>query len=426
MSAAARAQSPRHALGPCKKFVATRRDFIRSEIDPKLAWFLIVLEDQAMDRTRGFDDPWGIVYDADLASFGSEDTIRRLWLKAEEGGYLRRVQIKDASGHVTGRVGFIWLCRPSDHPVATPDTLDQAAADLRAAATGRKDRARTVPMHQKVAQTPRSFAGGRPAVLRGDAPQFCGGTDAPPYLNRARDGSQTDTEETTTTRAGESSSFFDPSTQNQEPERPSTPEPLGPVPSDPIPAVACTHVEAEDPPAVPELPTELAVNQVLLVAIIAQVAKFFGKTIEQARAAVVTLFGEFRATARIRGFRFELKWFEDALSETERAKAAGRIKTTPWVYFRGILDKYARQGGPVRDGPTCHQAQQTLDELASYGQTIVIKPDGSVAHGRTRADACPWEELPESLRRKVKEQKDPILAIIRARTSSPPTENARL
>jgi hypothetical protein len=166
MSPAATAYSPRHAPAPAKKFVATRRDFIRSHIEPKLAWFLIQLEDRAMERTQGFH-LWGIVYDADLNDLGSHDTIRRLWLKAEQGGYLQRVHIKDASGHVTGRIGFVWYCRPSDHPVATPETFHQAAADLRAAVEGRKRRPWTVPIRPAETETPRSFAGDRPAVLRG-------------------------------------------------------------------------------------------------------------------------------------------------------------------------------------------------------------------------------------------------------------------
>jgi hypothetical protein len=424
MSHAATAHSTRHALGPGKKFVATRRDFIRSDINPKLAWFLIQLEDRAMDRTRGFDDPWGIVYDADLTDLGSEDTIRRLWLKAEQGGYLQRVQIKDASGHVTGRIGFVWYCRPSDHPVATPATFGRAAADLRAAVEGRKGQARTVRMTPADPGTPRSFAGERPAILRGNAPQFCGGNQGPPYSERAR-GLEEYTEKTTTTRAGESLSFFDPSLQNQEPERPSTTEPLGPVSTDQTSAEPCTHVEAKAPPSVPELPVELAVHQTLLMAIITRFAAGFGKPLDQARTLLIGLWGEFRTRAESRGFTFEVRWLGEALDETEKAKAGRKIKESPWVYFRGVLAKYAEQGGPLREDPTEHQARATLEELASQGWTIVLKCDGTAARGKIREDPCPWEDLPESLRRRLKEQEGPIRALLKARETGSQSWNAR-
>jgi hypothetical protein len=168
---------------------------------------------------------------------------------------------------------------------------------------------------------------------------------------------------------------------------------------------------------------ELAVHQALLIAILARFAACFGKPLDQARPILIGLWGEFRTKAKARGFTFDVRWLGEALNETEKAKAGRKIKGSPWVYFRGILDKYAQQGGPVRDGPTEHQARATLEELASRGWTIVLKSDGAATRGRIRPDACAWEELPESLRRRIKEQEGLIRAWLkRARDGIPVVE----
>jgi hypothetical protein len=170
---------------------------------------------------------------------------------------------------------------------------------------------------------------------------------------------------------------------------------------------------------------ELAVHQALLIAILARFAAGFGKPLDQARPILIGLWGEFRTKAKARGFTFDVRWLGEALDETEKAKAGRKIKGSPWVYFRGILDKYAQQGGPVRDSPTEHQARATLEELAARGWMIVLKSDGTAARGKIRADACVWEELPESLRRRIKEQEGPIRAWLKARATASQSWNPR-
>ena len=178
---AATAPSPRTATGLKPKFTPVTRSFLRSQIDPKLGWFLMMLEDLAMDRTTGFADTWGIVYDADLRpTFGSDDTIGRLWAQAENedqpgGPFLKR--IRNTKG---ARIGFIWLRRPTDRPVATPDTWAQAQAQLEAAVAGRKGRARTLPMPSEESGTYRRFAGAPTADLRVHLPQICGESEGAP------------------------------------------------------------------------------------------------------------------------------------------------------------------------------------------------------------------------------------------------------
>ena len=184
---AATVPSTRPATGLKPKFTPVTRTFLRSQIDPKLGWFLMMLEDLSMDRTTGFDDTWGIVYDADLRpTFGSDDTIGRLWAQAENedqpgGPYLKR--IRTAKG---ARIGFIWLRRPTDRPVATPATFAQAQAQLEAAVAGRRGRARTIPIPSEDPGTYRRFAGAPTADLRGHLPQICGGSEGAPSKDPAR------------------------------------------------------------------------------------------------------------------------------------------------------------------------------------------------------------------------------------------------
>ena len=159
--------------------------------------------------------------------------------------------------------------------------------------------------------------------------------------------------------------------------------------------------------------------------IIARLASFFGKTVAEARAAFVSLFGEFRAMAKAKGLRFKPEWIGEALDETEKAQVARKIKTGPWVYFRGVLKKYAHQGGPVCDGPTEYQARATLDELAARGWTIELRPDGTAVTNQIQADACPWGELPEPLRKRIKAQQEPINALLRARQTQSQSYNPR-
>ena len=248
-------------------------------------------------------------------------------------------------------------------------------------------------------------------------PKFWG----PPFISKEEEV----TAQKTTTTGESSSSFLTPSHQTQDPQPPDRVESLGPVAGTSHPASASTHVEAEAPPPVPGLPAELAVHQTLLIAIIARFAAFFGKPLDQARPTLIGLWGEFRAEAKARGFTFDVRWLGEALDETEKAKAGRKIKGSPWVYFRGILAKYARQGGPMRDGPTEHQARATLAELAARGWTIVLKPDGTVCRGKIGGDACAWEDLPESLRRRFKEQEGPIRDWLKARETASQSWNPR-
>ena len=319
---AATAPSTRTAAGLKTKFTPVTRTFLRSQIDPKLGWFLMLLEDLSMDRTTGFDDTWGIVYDADLRpTFGSDDTIGRLWALAENedqpgGPYLKR--IRTAKG---ARIGFIWLRRPTDRPVATPATFAQAQAQLEAAVASRRGRARTIPMPSEDPCTYRRFAAAPTADLRLHLPQICGGSEAAPLEEHARGLNSENTEKTTTTQTELSSLSLNPSTQNQDPERPDRAEPISPVASPPVPAAdASTLVPNEDPAAVAE-----AVRQAE--------ALFGSGMLKLVCRAILT---------------FNLAWVLAALHVARKRfnPAKSRKAVEDWGYVWRTLENFQKQGGP--------------------------------------------------------------------------------
>jgi hypothetical protein len=439
---AATAPSTRHTAGLKPKFTPVTRSFLRSQTDPKLGWFLMMLEDLSMERTTGFDDTWGIVYDADLRpTFGSDDTIGRLWKQAEDddqpgGPYLKRV--RNANG---ARIGFIWLRRPTDRPVATPATFAQAQAELVAAVAGRRGRARTIPIPSEDPCTYRRFAGAPTADLRVHLPQICGGSAGAPYSNRARSLEEENTEKTTTTRAKSSSSSFNPSPQNQdqEPERPVSVLPLGPVASPPIPAAAASnHVEPESPPVASELPANLAIDQALLsitiVRMIALTANFKHApnwSAEKARNFILGL---------VKFFRCPLWWVHNAIEQAHQRRDAARGKKAveKAAYVRNILEHWTKGDGDPGEDPTLgktsgqdstaraspsrkNEARQVLAALRGCGLDIeahrgYCEDTSQASWSYTKKGD--WSNLDASLKRKLEALKPEIRELVRLETEA--------
>ena len=80
------------------------------------------------------------------------------------------------------RIGFIWLRRPNDRPVATTETFEQVKAELEKAVAGRRGRARTFPMPSGDPCTYRRTADAPTAELRMHLPQNCGGLEGLHYF----------------------------------------------------------------------------------------------------------------------------------------------------------------------------------------------------------------------------------------------------
>ena len=133
---------------------------------------------------------------------------------------------------------------------------------------------------------------------------------------------------------------------------------------------------------------------------------------------LIGLWGEFRTKAKGRGFTFDVAWIGEALDETEKAQAGRKIKGSAWVYFRGILDEYAQQGGPVRDGPTEPQARATFGGAGVPGLDDRARVRRDRGQGKAPGRCVCWEDLPESLRRRIKEQAGPIRGWLESRETA--------
>jgi hypothetical protein len=181
------------------------RGFIRSRIDPLRFQFLVALDDLSVELPWGPNHAWGVARDRDLAEIlgCSRDTVSRRWADAQEAGFIRRVPIRSITGRVVGRIGFVWLQRPTGRPVATEATFPQAEAELRAAVGSRKAQPRTLPFPADPPCTYCKPADPPTANLRTHLPQTCGATAAAPLMERARIGGSPGIQpETTTTELG--------------------------------------------------------------------------------------------------------------------------------------------------------------------------------------------------------------------------------
>ncbi len=267
----------------------------------------------------------------------SRNTLAALLTRYELAGWGRRVLIPGGQGQATGRLGFVLFVRPTNRPVATPASFDQIVKMMHADINRTKGRPRTVPFASlRAGSVPNFWGPWSPISGERWLPKFWG----PPISSKEEEV----TAQKTTTTGESSSSFLTPSHQTQDPEPPDRAESLGPVASESHSGRhASTHVEAEAPPPVPELPAELAVHQALLIAIMARFAASFGKPLDQARTILIGLWGEFRTKAKARGFTFDVRWIGEALDETEKAKAGRKIKASPV----GVLPGDPRQVRPA-------------------------------------------------------------------------------
>jgi hypothetical protein len=171
MSAASLAFPRQPATKPMGWVNHIPRAFLRSGVNPRLGWFLLLLDDFAGDR------PFGLTTNSALRELldCSEDTVARLWKLAEQEGWLRRVPLRDHHGRVAGRIGFIWLRRPTGLPTAGPRTWDQAVEAMRAAIDREKAHPRSVPFRPDRSRDGCKNAATPTAKMRMHPPQKCGG-----------------------------------------------------------------------------------------------------------------------------------------------------------------------------------------------------------------------------------------------------------
>jgi hypothetical protein len=205
--------------------------FDRPDLEPNLERLALRLERLAREK------PWCVTSNDELMrQLGcTKNTLAAILNRGESLGWFRRVLVPGSHGRATARLGIVLFVRPTDRPVATPQTFDQVV-DLMRAETRRdpaSTRTRTLPFpapirRESPTSVPKNWAPPVPknwgaSVPKNWAPSPC-----------SKEGEVT-RETTTTDEAGSSSSFFDPK-----------PEPEG---NGPLGAAVHTN-----PPA-PQVPT---------------------------------------------------------------------------------------------------------------------------------------------------------------------------
>ena len=182
--------------------------FDRTDIEAGLERLAFRLERFAREK------PYGVTSNDELCrQLGcSRNTLAALLNRGESLGWFRRVLVPGRAGRATARLGFVLFVRPTDRPVATPETFDQAADQLRAEIDQDRPRIRprTLPfpevMHRE--STGPAPQQGAPAVPKNWAPAVPKNWAPPPCIKKET--SKKTTTEATDAGSSSSSSSLDP------------------------------------------------------------------------------------------------------------------------------------------------------------------------------------------------------------------------
>ena len=99
-----------------------------SDLDPGLERLVLRLEGLARDK------PWCFTSNDELLELlrCSRNTLADALRRGEQLGWFRRALIPGRHGRATGRLGIVLFIRPTDRPVATPETFDLVVDRMRA------------------------------------------------------------------------------------------------------------------------------------------------------------------------------------------------------------------------------------------------------------------------------------------------------
>ena len=103
--------------------------FFRSDLEPNLERLVLRLEGLARDK------PWCFTSNDELMDTPrvlAQHPRRKILNRGEQRGWFRRVLVPGRHGRATGRLGIVLFIRPTDRPVATPETFDQVVDLMRA------------------------------------------------------------------------------------------------------------------------------------------------------------------------------------------------------------------------------------------------------------------------------------------------------
>jgi hypothetical protein len=402
-----------------------------SDLDPGLERLVLRLEGLARDK------PWCFTSNDELLELlrCSRNTLADALRRGEQLGWFRRALIPGRYGRATGRLGIVLFIRPTDRPVATPETFDLVVDLMRAEIRrGRTDRRpgtlpfpAPIPRESAAAGTqdlgtmvPKNWA---PSVPKNWAPS--------PYSKE--EVTEKDTETTTTARheapasAGihvlpeSSSSFLNPGPGPEETGPPGV-EATGDdtAPQDPAagasthlvvpsPAPIATPPAAAVPPVAAELPPEL---------VAAAAGAIPGASPEWVRALL-------RDSG---GYGLDLAMLVVAWVKVRRPDKPGRyarVALGGWLNqlrageltLEDVRAEVQGRSGP-RASPRPFDPSVCLARMACAGWELVpIGPDRVKWSGIPGRDASLWGHVPSELRQELEQHKAELKAYVLKRAA---------
>jgi hypothetical protein len=401
-----------------------------SDLDPGLERLVLRLEGLARDK------PWCFTSNNELLELlrCSRNTLADALRRGEQLGWFRRALIPGRHGRATGRLGIVLFIRPTDRPVATPETFDLVVdlmrAEIRRGRTGRRPGTLPFPApipRESAAATqelgtmvPKNWA---PTVPKNWAPS--------PYSKE--EVTEKETETTTTARhdaqasAGihvlpeSSSSFLDPGPGPEETGLPSV-ETIGDATAPQDPAVgASTHLIVSPPapiatppaPAVPPVAAELPAE---LVSAAAEAIP--GASREWVRALL----------RDCGGYGLDLALLVVAWVKIRRADKPGRyarVALGGWLNqlrageltLEDVRAEVQGRTGP-RASPRPFDPSVCLARMASLGWTLTpIGPDRVKWSEIPDRSASLWGHVPSDLRQQLEEHKAELKAYVLRRSA---------
>lgn len=405
--------------------------FDRLDLEPGLERLAFRLERLAREK------PWCLTSNDELRhQLGcSQNTLAALLIRGESLGWFRRALVPGRHGRATGRLGFVLFVRPTDRPVATPETFDQVVEQMRAEARRGPERRRphTLPFTPPI---PHESANAGPqdlgtAVPRNGAPPVPKNWGPSPYSYSKDEITRQETETTTTLMHGagartstlappESSSLvLDPGPGPEEPEHPGVEAPGDDI-ALPTPAAGASMRLVVAPPAplaTPPAPVVLPAAADLPSELVAAASEAIPGASREWVRSLLSDCGEYGLDLAL----LVLAWVK--VRRAEKPGRYARVALSGWLNkLRSgeltVEDVRAEvQGRSIpRASPRPFEASVCLARLASVGWSIEPHGADQVTPKEIPGRGAPlWGNLPGDLRREVESHKAELKAYVLSR-----------
>jgi hypothetical protein len=403
--------------------------FERHDLEPNLERLALRFEGLARDK------PWCLTSNDQLRDLMgcSKNTLAATLIRGESLGWFRRVLIPGRHGRATGRLGIVLFVRPTDRPVATPETFDQVAELMRATIRRGSARSRTLPFPAPIPQEstkhgPQELGTAVPKNWAPSVPKNWGLT---PY---SKEVTEKETETTTTAIAAaeasaeihllpesSSSSFLDPEPEPEK-DKPPGAKALGEDPTHQAPAAdARTHL-VTPPPAPIEPPPTPAVPPVavdLPAELMAAAAEAIPGASRECTRGLLRACGEYGLDLAL----LVMAWVK--LKRPDKPARYARVALGGWLTkLRGgeltledVRAEVQGRTGP-RASPRPFEPTICLARMACSGwELVVIGPDRVKWSEIPDRSASLWKHIPSDLREEIEAHKAELKAYVLKRAS---------